>query len=478
MSPSARCPTVPFVAIAVAVAAAAAASAQPDPRPSVLLVVVDTLRADAVSAYGGPAGTTPAMDAAAADGILYERVYAPAPWTIPSHATLFSGLDVDRHRFGLDGSGSLSDEVVTLAERLAAAGYSTAAFSENIMLSEPFQLLRGFEHRRTTDLSPTSGIVWLDAGEGLDEYLQVAEPEAPLFVFANLLDPHSPYEIRDHNPYVPPGTPEDEIARRRRQPNRALCGGRPSEREIQVLHGLYLGDVQEADRKLRRLQSLMREAVGEGPLITVITSDHGEYFGEENLMGHEFGLHEAVLRVPLIVHGLPGAEPGRVAETVGLVDLAPSILAWAGVQAGEELSGRPLPLAAGSQGEGRSYFAAYSDRMYGVPELWQRHAEMFDRDVLRQFCTPQDRVWGGMAALIRHPFVLRWYEQYPDQLFDLSWDAEQRSDQAPYRAELVEELTARIAPRVAEAFRPAEPGEGEGLTPEGVEALRALGYVE
>ena len=101
-----------------------------DPRPSIVLVVIDTLRADAVSAYGTVEGTTPAIDALAAKGLLYSRAYSPSPWTLPSHASLFTGLGIEDHGAGLAGQSSLPERFVTLAERLAEAGYETAAEPE------------------------------------------------------------------------------------------------------------------------------------------------------------------------------------------------------------------------------------------------------------------------------------------------------------------------------------------------------------
>jgi hypothetical protein len=107
-----------------------------------LLVVIDTLRADAVSAYGAVEGTTPEFDALAAEGLLYRHAFAPSPWTLPSHASLFSGLGVDRHGVGFGGQMGLSSELTTIAERLRDAGYATAGFSENPLVSVPFGMDR------------------------------------------------------------------------------------------------------------------------------------------------------------------------------------------------------------------------------------------------------------------------------------------------------------------------------------------------
>jgi arylsulfatase A-like enzyme len=109
-------------------------------RPSFLVIVVDTLRRDAVSAYGSVAETTPEMDALAAEGLRFTRAFAPSPWTLPSHATIFSGRRIDQHGVGLPGGTLLGTEWPTLAQSLKELGYETAAFSENVIVSDVFQL--------------------------------------------------------------------------------------------------------------------------------------------------------------------------------------------------------------------------------------------------------------------------------------------------------------------------------------------------
>ncbi len=116
-----------------------------DPRPSVILIVLDTVRADAVSFYGKVEGTTPTFDALAAEGLAYRRAFAPSPWTLPSHASLFTGVGIAAHRVGTPGRVNLPGELTTLAERFRNAGYETAAFSESMLVADVFELLRGFE---------------------------------------------------------------------------------------------------------------------------------------------------------------------------------------------------------------------------------------------------------------------------------------------------------------------------------------------
>jgi arylsulfatase A-like enzyme len=302
----------------------------------------------------------------------------------------------------------------------------------------------------------------------------------PLFVFVNVNDPHSPYQVREKNRFLPETVPRAQIQTRSLRPYRFLCGGLPGPKDLEIQHGLYHGDVHAADAKLGRIVRALRGVRGARPLLVVATSDHGEYFGEDRLMGHEFGLHQVVLRVPLIVHGL-SSDAGEIRdETVKLVDIAPSILEWTGVQSATPLPGRVLPIGADAPAPtDRTILAAFSDTKGWLPEKVRRFGKVYDRDANRQFCSKMDRVWGGMATVIRFPFKLRWWERYPPELYDLSWDASERSNQAGMHPELVEELTRELAPFLESTGLDREDASvPETVSDEAVEALRALGYVE
>ena len=191
------------IALTFAMGLAGGCSPEPgDLRPSIVLVVIDTLRADAVSAYGSVENTTPAFDALAAQGLLYGRAYAPSPWTLPSHASLLTGLGVDRHGVGVAGRMGLRAEFTTLAERLSAAGYQTVGFSENPLVSGLFGFEQGFERFSAITIEDA---VFEGEGPGSHRFDIVQEVAAfaaerdrnrPFFLFANLFDPHSPYQDR------------------------------------------------------------------------------------------------------------------------------------------------------------------------------------------------------------------------------------------------------------------------------------------
>ena len=458
-----------------------------DRRPSVVLVVIDTLRANAVSSYAAVEGTTPTLDALAASGVAYRRASAPAPWTLPSHASLLSGLGVERHRVGLRDRLVLPEAVVTLAERLRAAGYQTAAFSENMLVSDVFGMLQGFDHRRATGVFKKGNglpadVYWeVPLQDEIRKWLGGRKRGLPFFLFVNIFDPHAPYTVREENPWVPATATAEEVRRRAEYPEELLCDALPSRREVEILRGLYLGEVSAADAKLGSILEDVRELAGADRVITIVTSDHGELFGDRRLLGHEFSLRSGVLHVPLIVHGVDAAGPSVVEAPVSLLDIAPSILHWTGVGAAPELSGRRLSTGTASP-EGRQLGAAYGDEYVHHGAAFEGLFEFGDHVQSRKTCGPADPVFGAMVAITEYPFKLHWFERYPPQLYDLSWDPDERSDLAAQQPEVVARLTAVALKLAASAgLTGASSGgldAGEEPSQEAIEALKRLGYVE
>ena len=450
-------------------------------RPSVLLVVIDTLRADAVSAYGSVRGTTPHIDALAHEGLLYENAFAPSPWTLPSHATLFTGLPVMKHAVG-SRVRILGEQWQTLAERMLESGYATAGFSMNPLISRAFQMDQGFEHfdARNLERYMAESFQWSDVFDvvgAISTWLAQRRDERPLFLFVNLFDPHEPYKVRDLNPFVPQGVPEDALRARPAKPSRLLCDAIPTSDELEILRGLYLGDVRAADAKLGEILAALRRHVA-GRLVSVVTSDHDEHLGERRLMSHEFSVAGVVLRVPMVVHGLPRAAPARIEAPVDLADLVPSILQWTGAEVPAELPGRPLPTKTGAAPQ-RSLVAFYSDRHLPRAPEWVGVMREDDKGARRRFCGPSDPVRGSMVSLLRYPLKAVWYERYPPELYDLSWDPNERSNLAAMQPD----VAARLV-REAEAFAEGAGLVGEAttgaesLSEEALDSLRELGYVE
>ena len=329
--------------------------------PNVLLIVVDTLRADKLGCYGSDLGATPRIDAFAATGQRFERAYAQAPWTLPSFATIFTAQPPPRHRAGgqVGRFRRLPDSARTVAECFRDAGYQTASVVNVDFLTELFGMAQGFEHvdfevypnnvrMRPADQATDAAIAWLDGRD-----------ERPFFLFVHYFDPHLVYD--------PPGeyrerfaAPEDRADSSWVFGTRAdVVGFRRGKRTfgdatIRRAEKLYNGEVAYTDHELGRLLDALDELKLADTTIVAFTSDHGEEFLEHGGFEHGHSLYDELLHVPLIIRQPGRAGPGVVGEAVGLVDLAPTLCAMAGVAADPAFAGRSLvPLIDGGVWQAR-----------------------------------------------------------------------------------------------------------------------------
>jgi arylsulfatase A-like enzyme len=363
--------------------------------------------------------------------------------------------------------------------RLRERGYQTAGFSENPVVSEAFGLSRGFDHFESRSIASVSGDTPFGIEKRLRAWLAGRDVQKPFFVMLNLMDAHDPYSVRESNAYLPDATTRAQALESTARFEFGICDALPPPRHIAILRGLYLGDVNAADRKLGSLHRATAAASRFG-LVSVVTSDHGEHFGERRLLNHQFSVADPLLRIPLIVHGLPGRPGGGVvAEPVTLVDVTASVLSWSGAEVPAGLDGVPLPMPGDPPLE-RTLFGFYADWRgvapdhwpEGVPPLWA--PGLGGTPTVRSDCGPADAVFGDMAAVFEGPLKLIAFEDRPSELYDLSWDAAERSDQAPHEPELVSRLEARLEALKRGPRAVAAPTLGA----EASEALRALGYLD
>ena len=303
------------------------------PPRSVLLVTLDTTRPDALSCYGGPPGNTPVLASLAAEALLFENAYTPAPITLSAHASLLTGLYPLRHGLRDNGIAALDPAAHTLAEAARAAGVQTAAFVGAVVLDralgldQGFELYEGPEKRRSTSGHPTER----PAREVIDSalaWLGARDRTRPFLAWVHLYDPHHPYE-----PRVPPA-------------------GKNGERER------YLAEVHEVDAELGRLFDALRADGTWSETFVCVTSDHGEAFGEHQELTHGAFAWNTTLRVPLLLRAPDGWRVGeRTDELASLVDLAPTLAQALGVALPGELDGRSLLQPHGSAG---LYFETYT----------------------------------------------------------------------------------------------------------------------
>jgi arylsulfatase A-like enzyme/Flp pilus assembly protein TadD len=388
------------------------------PRPSVLLVTLDTLRADRLGAWGGPAGLTPALDRLAARGVVFEEALASAPLTLPSHATLLTGLEPPRHGVHDNGTYVLPPELETLATRLKTAGYETSAFVGAYVLDRRFGLARGFDHYDDRIDRNASGASVLESQRAGGEVVSAATAwlegrERPFFLWAHLYDAHAPYD-------PPP-------------PFRDAHAGRPYDGEVAYVDDC-VGRLVEAARA-----ATARQRAGE-PLVAVV-ADHAESLGEHGELTHGFFVYQATLRVPFLLAG-PGVPAGeRRPGAARTADLAPTLLGRLGLAIPAGLDGVDL-FASGPARE------AYAETLYPASFGWSS---------LRSFRM-------GSLKLVDAP---------RPELYDLAADPQEATNLAPQRPETVERLRQALRALRARERAPA----AASLDPAAVERLRALGYV-
>ena len=272
---------------------------------NVLLVTIDTLRVDRVGAYGHAGGLTPALDRLAAEGLRLDSVRAHAPLTLPSHASLMTGLIPPRHGVRDNGTYRLDDQQPTLAAAIKSAGYQTGAFIGAFVLDARFGLARGFElyDDRYGD-RPSGGRVDVversaeKVTQPAGEWIRAAS--APWFAWVHLYDPHEPY--------APP------------EPYASKYASAP-----------YDGEVAYADAALGRMLDDLRAAGRLDRTLVVVTADHGEALGDHGERTHGLFAYESTLRVPLIFWCKGRIEPHVRREPAALVDVAPTILDLLGI---------------------------------------------------------------------------------------------------------------------------------------------------
>lgn len=492
--------------------------------PHVVLVVLDTLRRDAVSGYGVVSGSTPHLDALAARGVRFADCISPAPWTVPAHASLFTGAEVSRHgadhrreRLRATPGGPGTEPLMTLATLLAARGLPGTALVSNMNVSRARGFDAGFERfhelwragQGDFDLLATL----LSALQGaLPGALQSAAPAdkggalavrgakawaaaraqqgTPGFLFVNLMESHAPY---DHVPapyagaFLEPGDPSASVAALLDRPLAFVHRAGVDADDAAGLWRAYLGAVQYQDALLGQLLAALDEHGLSGNTLLVVTSDHGENFGWQGLLGHGQDLNDDLLRVPLVMAG-PELPVGVVdASPASLVDVLPTLLSLIHAPALPADAGRtgwPLlgPLARARPAPARRLRVAEK-----LPAFLHKVSE-YEQLIADQTGEPGDPIWGyGRAALMDGPLKLvtvdgpvadelrlRLSERVGEPRPPLGGDGRRSVDDDVLVAALADRLALLLG-----AWAPAVPSDepDETLDEEQRAALRALGYV-
>jgi len=467
-------------------------------RPDVVLVSIDTLRADHLGVYGRSPTITPEMDRIAREGVVFTRSLASSPWTTPSVASMLTGLPTIRHGAGLPLSAgftfqrsALDGRFTTLAERFAAAGYRTRGVVANGFLHPESGMAQGFEEYATPvggammagfmrDLPLTRLIVALTPPEKWGDYraqglTDIAlrwlgeTDQRPLFLWVHYIDPHTPFQADParldpaamsemvHQGQPPPredGTVVGDIFAATDLVRSGSLWLGPRDRER--LKQYYAGEVAYTDRHVGRLFEALRARSAKRPIVAALTADHGEEFWDHGHFEHGHDYYREVTWVPLVFWGAGAVPAGRAVSTVvGLVDVAPTLVDLAGLPA-------MVPQA---PDEGRS-----------LTGLWGTSGGAETPAAPARFSG--GNLYGLPAVLVEHgPWRLLLRANGAQELYDVTRDPQERHNLAFAHPELAERYRQVLEPQLAALTHTGQGATAQKVSPEQLEALKALGYV-
>lgn len=502
-----------ILALCLASASLLACRDEPPPsgplRPNVLWVVWDTVRADRLGLYGYAKATTPRLDLWARDARVFDNAISTAGYTIPAHASFFTGLLPSEH-CAYNGFERLDDSFVTLAEQLQGAGYRTFLYSENPNISsdparnfgqgfdqvlhpwspEYAARARAIVERKLPDEDRSSELrarltqgspgPWTlkAAGElgqeALLDWLADSAADKPWFAFLNYMEAH--------RPLIPP--------RRHRE---ALMNPTEVERSYRVDRGwlriweyvfrlreipdedlatmgsVYDAALLELDELFAELLAALEREDALRDTVVILTADHGEHLGEAHLLDHQYSLHDALLRVPLVVRHPAHFAPGRDASPVMNFDLHPTVL---------EITGLPSGVSGRSSAQSLLRPLAARDRLSeepGLPDIGMADVRAAHPDWDPAPFRQRQRAWTDRSG-----WKYVWRSKGPSSLFDLNSDPRELRDQIDAEEERALSLSASLSAyrhtrALCEPAASAAPPTA--LSAEQRERLRALGYL-
>ncbi len=448
-------------------------SNEPAARPrAVVLVTIDTLRADGLSYHqGGAPRQSPYLDALAAEGIVFERAYAPCSWTAPSMASLFTGYEPPSHGVvsGFTARSSkkpnaervvqnqpiLPQSFTTLAETFRSAGYTTIGIPSNRHLAEHLGFGQGFDYYGDSSFSDAP-----DVNQRVREQLERAfGPEwkatwkqEKVFLWIHYFDPHVPYFARD--PWIEeyaPAFASDPLAYPAGWglPEVSRMYQRQGPEFSDLLTPLYHSEVRFVDEHLRDLDGEL--GLGDDDVFLIVTSDHGEEFGEHGKIGHGQTLFEEAIRVPLFLRWRARfPEARRLDSPASILGIYPTVTALLDLPAPDGMQGQP--------------FGA----LLGEPPAQPRPL---------YFQT--DRAGRTLNAVLDGPWKLIRQDGRPAKLFNLTKDSAETSDVAAAHPRIARRLATGLDEHLASLpAPPKDTGQVPVTNQEHLEKLRALGYVE
>ncbi|MDY6819054.1 MAG: sulfatase [Halobacteriales archaeon] len=487
---------------------------------NVVFVVLDTVRKDHLSVYGYDRPTTPALNRVAEEAAVFEQAVAPAPWTLPVHASMFTGLYPSEHAASQENP--YLEGATTLAETLNDAGYATACYSSNAWITPYTGLTAGFDDqdnffeimpgellsgplarawkalndneslRRIADKLVSLGNTaheYFAGAEGADSKTPtvidrtiefIDDSEEPYFAFINLMDAHLPYHPpEEYAEEFAPGVDSTTICQNSKEYN---AGARDiDDDEWEAIRGLYDAEIRHIDAELKRLFGWLRDNDEWDETLVVVCADHGELHGEHDLYGHEFCIYDPLVNVPLIVKH-PDLDPGRYDEQVELLDLYHTVLDHADVSAaGTRAPAEPTRSLLSPE------YRAFEESEYAFVEYYRPVVELQQLEEKASAAgitlERESRFYSRMRAARTPAAKYIHNERIDDEFYRLDEDPGETENMIGTGDPLEEELDgvlAGFADRVGAEWGDSTAAEDvlEDMSASAQDRLRDLGYIE
>jgi arylsulfatase A-like enzyme len=484
---------------------------------NVVLLILDTARAMEFD-FAEEETFTPEMTRVATAGTLFHTTLSNGPWTLPSHASLFTATTASNHGAHA-GHKRLSDDPRTLAEAFAAADYETVAVSNNTWISEEFGFARGFETfvktwqyvqadtdlgeiarteegadklravaRRLFDGNPLANVANAVYGqflrnrgddgakrtnEWINDWLSVRGDDRPFFLFVNYLEPHLEYRPPEEyaERFLPDGVSYDEAMDVPQDAWGYIAGTVDmTDREFEILRALYRAEIAYLDDRIGELRQHLEDAGEWEDTVFVVTADHGENIGDHGLMDHQYALYDTLLHVPLLVHGGPFTDGEAIDDLVQLTDLGPTLLDVAGVDAPD--------FRAQAQGQSFHPDADAGSREFAIAEYLapQPSMEALEKRVgtLPDSVRRYDR---SLRAIRDDEWKLIRGSDGSTELYHVADDPEERTDLAAEHPEQVDRLTSALDDWL-DSFDHADVSDTVDMSNDTKQRLEDLGYLQ
>ncbi|MEA2344129.1 MAG: choline-sulfatase [Thermoanaerobaculia bacterium] len=398
-------------------------------RPNVLIITIDTLRADHLGCYGFPFARTPSLDKLASESVRFTDAISAAPITMPAHSSIFTGLFPVAHGVRDNGAYALGENAVTLAERLRDAGYTTHAFVSALVLNRRYNLNQGFETYDDDLWAEDDPKLFMirerQAPKTADRFLQWfgdwdKTRTKPFFTWIHFFDPHQPY--------------------------------RPSATDAALSVSPYDAEIAGVDRQVGRIVETLRAKGVLDNTLLILTADHGESLGEHGEQTHAIFVYDATVRVPLLIRYKPAFPPRVYEGSTRSVDIVPTVLGVLGLPGGETTDGHDLGAAIRGK-ETAPVLPQYSESL--LSEVGFGMAPLF-------------AIRSGGYKYIRAP---------RPELYDLRNDPHELHDLHASLPRIAASLDAQLTQLMKDSSRHSAKAEANPMTRETEESLQALGYL-